>query len=220
MRKYFIGTYTNWCKEYCDKSFFKQLGELQGDSEVCVVDNTDPELYDYSYDLEALLDQHINGKPIYSFAFKKEKDHQFHYNVQNSALVVRQHFLNSNSEYLLLIESDVIPPVDLLARLDATIDKLPPEWGILGCLYYEGFHDYNKTGVHETHHALSGCTVYKREVIERYPFRISSENWAAFPDAWISHDVKKEGRFRIFNDHGIRCDHLHYQGASRQSQPI
>lgn len=218
--KYFIGTYTNWCKEYCDEQFFKRIGELQGESTLCVVDNTDPVLHDYSYDLEAIIDEHVLGKPIMSFAFKREPDHQFHYNVENSALVVRQQFLNSNSNYLLLIESDVIPPADLLARLDATITQLPDNWGILGCLYYEGFHDYSKTGIHETHHALSGCTVYRREVVERYPFRVSAENWAAFPDAWISHDVKAEGLYRIFNDHDIHCDHLHFRGPLRQSRPI
>ncbi|WP_343302859.1 hypothetical protein AAHN97_15035 [Chitinophaga niabensis] len=222
--KYFIGTYTNWAKEYCDKQFLENIGEIQQAAEtippVVIVDNTDPEKHDYVEDLTGLADEYLAGKVAITQVYRKHEDHQFHHNVVAGALSVRQHFLNSDAQYLLLVESDVIPPVDLLGRLDASISQLPEDWGILGCLYYEGFHDYSKTGIHQAAHALSGCTVYRREVVEQYPFRISEENWAAFPDAWISYDVNKDGKFKIFNDHDIRCEHLHYRGPMRQCHPL
>jgi hypothetical protein len=216
---YFICTYTNWCKEYCDEAFFKRLGDLQGNNKVRLIDNTNPSKFDYYSRVNELAGLHLRGSILYH-KYRAASDHQFHYNVANSLEALRDWFLETNLPYMLIIESDVIPPVDLLARLDQSIAKLPDNWGILGALYYQGFHDYSLTGLQQTGHALSGCTVYKREVIERYPFRISAENWAAFPDAWISHDVMSEGKYTIWNDHDIRCDHLHYSGCSRQSKPI
>ncbi|TWI86309.1 hypothetical protein [Chitinophaga japonensis] len=221
MSKYFIGTYTNWCKEYCDHQFFERLGQLRDDSPVVVVDNTDPSKHNYASYLSELMFKLCPNQVVHRVHwYQAKEDHQFHYNVEASASLIRERFLSSDLPYLLLVESDVIPPVDLLTQLDTTIAKLPSDWGILGCLYYDGFHDYSKTGIHETNHALSGCTVYRREVIERYPFRVSAENWAAFPDAWICHDVNSDAIYRIFNDHDIRCEHLHYQGVSRQSKPL
>jgi hypothetical protein len=218
--EYFIGTYTNWCKEYCHEQFFKRLSEIKRGENAFCFDNTDPDKHDYISDLKDVTDRVGCRWMLFGNTFKKMDDHQFHYNVQDSLLNLRDIFLRTIVPYLLIIESDVIPPADLLDRLDKSIAELPEDWGILGCLYYDGFHDYSKTGVHNTHHALSGCTVYRREVIERYPFRISEDNWAAFPDAWICHDVNQDGKFKIFNDHDIRCEHLHAENGTRQSKPL
>lgn len=219
MGKYFIATYTNWCKEYCDEAFFKRLGELQGNDFVQIIDNTDAGKCNYMKRIEEIALKYLGYCDAYN-SYKKAEDHQFHHNVVNSLHEIRKWFLKSDTEYLLLIESDVIPPVDLLSRLDASIAKLPHNWGILGTLYYQGFHDYKERGLQPTGHALSGCTVYRREVIEKYPFRIDPNNWAAFPDAWICYDVCAGGKYSIWNDHDIHCEHLHYKGTSRQSKPI
>lgn len=222
MSKYFIAVYTNACKDYCDRQFFTRLGELQGDNLVNVIDNTDWEKYRYKDILRPLCNETVKN-----FKFENVRitgvgfsDHQFHHNVHGSLAILRHWFLKSDCEYFLIIESDVIPPADLINRLEESISKLPADWGILGGLYYQGFHDYTLTGIQPTHHALSGCTVYRREVIEQYPFRISSENWAAFPDAWICHDVTQDGKYKIFNDHDIQCEHLHFDCYSRQSKPL
>lgn len=219
MGKYFIATYTNWCKEYCDEAFFRRLGELQKGSHVCIVDNTSQEAFNYTDRLRSLATGYLQNWELFTM-YMKHGDHQFHYNVIHSLQVIRDLFLRSDAECLLLIESDVIPPVDLLSRLEGSVAQLPDNWGILGALYYQGFHDYTKTGLQPTGHALSGCTVYRREVIEKYPFRIDPSNWAAFPDAWISYDVCAGGKYSIWNDHNIHCEHLHHEGTSRQSRPI
>lgn len=227
MGKYFISTYTNWCKEYCDEQFFKRLGEIAGDNQVMIADNTDSGVFDYQKKLFSLSLNHIRfARIIHSFPGKFEK--QFHHNVLESLYQIRKEFLKSDAEYLLLIESDVIPPADLLERFDESIDfvesfgedKKQINWGVIGALYYQGFHDFKEDGLWSTRHVLSGCTVYKREVIKRYPFRISPDNWAAFPDAWICDDINKEGIYSLWNDHDIRCDHIEYTSPGRKSKPI
>lgn len=222
MSKYFIGVYTNACKDYCDQTFFNQLAEItrRQDAIVSIVDNTDQLKDQYYVRLQQLILYLAPSQWRLSQVAVAPSDHQFHNNVVESVSALRDQFLTGDADYFLIIESDVIPPADLLDRLDKSIAQLPEDWGILGCLYYDGFHDYTKTGIQQTHHALSGCTVYRREVIERYPFRISEENWGAFPDAWICYDVNKDGHYKIFNDHDIRCEHLHADNGTRQSKPI
>lgn len=227
MGKYFIATYTNWCKEYCDEQFFKRLGEIAGDHPVMIADNTDPDIFDYQVRLSSLSIEYIR-RSIINFTFPGKLERQFHHNVNESLRVIRERFLKSDAKYLLLIESDVIPPVDLLERFDDSIDFIEwfgddtkeMNWGAIGALYYNGFHDFKKGGMWSTHHVLSGCTVYKREVIERYPFRISADNWAAFPDAWICDDINKDGIYSLWNDHDIRCEHIEHTSPGRKSKPI
>ncbi|SEV88808.1 hypothetical protein SAMN05428988_0146 [Chitinophaga sp. YR573] len=219
MNKYFIAVYTNACKDYCDREFFTRLGELQGDNKVYVIDNTDPSKHVYVPQLATLCADVLKEHEVRHLNVQAD-DHKFHHNVCFSVSQLREAFLKSDCDYFLIIESDVIPPKALLEQFDDTIEDLPEDWGIVGALYYEGFHDYNKMGIHQTHHALSGCTVYRREVVECHPFRISEENWGAFPDAWISHDVNQEGKYKIFSDHDIRCDHRQFIGNSRQSKDI
>lgn len=227
MGKYFIATYTNWCKEYCDEQFFKRLGELQSDNDVMIVNNTDPDKNNYYDRLVDLVFYYLKSATILD-AYPGLMEHQFHHNVNESLKLIRDKFLQSCSKYLLLIESDVIPPVDLLERFDEDIDYIEAfgestkemNWGVIGALYYHGFHNFKEDGLWSTHHVLSGCTVYKREVIERYPFRISADNWAAFPDAWICDDINKEGIYSLWNDHDIRCEHIEYTSPGRKSKPI
>lgn len=211
--KYFIAIYTNLCKDYCDKEFFTRINELKKDNHVNIVDNSSGNNY-----LKRLFG--LTKANVYKVNVPVEpKQTQFLRNVTESVSALRQDFLQKGDEdYFLIIESDVIPPVDLLDRFDKTIETLPKDWGILGGLYYQGFHDYTKTGVHKTHHALSGCTVYRRSLVEKYPFRWSVDNLGAFSDAWICYDAGQE--FGIYNDHDIRCEHLHTIHGSRQSHPL
>ena len=95
------------------------------------------------------------------------------------------------------------------------LDLTEPAWGIVGAIYYQGFHNYgfdtSEKFLERTHHCLSGCTVYKRELIRKYPFRYDPENLGPFPDAFICFDAGSE--FSFWNDHRIQCDHLHINGA-------
>jgi hypothetical protein len=143
------------------------------------------------------------------------KESQFQRNVCDSANFLRNIYLNSfSAPYFLIIESDVIAPPSLLEQFELAIGELnvaEPGWGIVGALYYEGFHNYGfdtrDTYLEKTNHCLSGCTLYKRELIEKYPFRYDPANLGPFPDAFISYDADTE--YTLWNDHRIKCDHLH-----------
>jgi hypothetical protein len=139
----------------------------------------------------------------------------FQRNVCSSVNYLRDIFLNQTElPYFLIVESDIYSPPDLLDKFETCIGALnntQPQWGIVGGLYYHGFHDYNfnatNTTLERTGHCLSGCTVYKRELVARYPFRYDPSNLRNFPDAHISFDSSKE--YTLWNEHRIKCDHLH-----------
>jgi hypothetical protein len=233
MSKYFIAVYTNKVKSYCDGQFFARLDEIKGDNYIGIVDNTVGNDY-----LKRLFK--ITGENVYKINVPSEpKRTQFLRNVEASVNSLRDDFLQRDEKYFLIIESDVLPPYDLLDLLDEDIEtletgyrtrtydwfedetirrnsipKVEKPWGAIGALYYSGFHDYEKKGLQPTHHTLSGCTVYKREAVEKYPFRWSSDNLDAFPDAWWSYDAGQQ--YSLWNDHDIHCDHLHSKNGTRQ----
>jgi len=227
--KFFICSYTNKCKDYCDKQFLDRIKELKGSNPFTIVDNT--ERIEYVRRLRALAPWASIHKVMTP---TKPKNSRFQRNVTESVNYLRELFLASNLPYFLIIESDVIPPKDLLERLKKAIEHLNLRqsgviingesriylnpWGIIGGLYYKGFHNYELEGIKQTHHVLSGCTVYKRELIEKIPFRYDPENLGPFPDALISADSGKE--YSLWNDHDIICDHLHAENGTRMSHPI
>lgn len=202
-RNYFISIYTNQIKKYCDDIFFKRVNEVSKGNPVCIVDNS--ETSDY---LETLRIRY--NYPNFSFHHIKissgtDKAKSFR-NIEESVNYIRNIYLQTNIGKFLILESDTIPPINLLERFDATIRTLPKKWGILGAIYYHGYHNMEAKGLHKQNQALSGCTVYKRELIEKYPFRYDENNLGAYPDYWICHDSRNE--FEIYNHYDIRCEHL------------
>lgn len=204
----FICTYTNKCKDYCDKMFFHNFHQLAGDYKVCIIDNTPGMVYMHSlsdilsgYNWKSVRLENITVDPEPSRTI-------FLRSVSESAEKCRQLFLESDCDHMLIVESDVVPPKNVVRVLYNHINKLPDNWGAIGVLYYPGFHDYEKVGVHETTHTLSGCTLYNRKMLEQTPFRWDPNNIHAFPDFWMSYDAIKNG-YLLYNDHSVRCDHLH-----------
>jgi len=212
---YFIAVYTNEVKDYCDEQFFNNLHIVSRDQPVFVVDNTRGK--SYFNKLKNLFSEkgYTNFWLQHIDIPEEPKQSQFQRNVCESVNQLRYIYLNQTQlPYFLIIETDVYSPVDLLEKFKRSINQLDreePTWGILGGLYYQGFHNYNfdssQTMLERTYHCLSGCTVYKRAVIEKYPFRYDPANLGPFPDAHISNDAGTE--FSLWNDHQIRCDHLH-----------
>lgn len=231
--KYFIAIYTNEVKDYCDEKFFTWIDHIKEDNPAYVVDNTVGD--NYYKRLEDLF-KNFNNFNLYKLNINHRPERtQFLRNVEQSVNFLRHEFLKSNCDHFLIIESDVLPPEDLIAKLDKDIDRLekididnlfeykegditPKLWGILGAHYYKGFHNYDETGIYTTHHALSGCTVYRRSLIEDYPFRWSRDNLGAFPDAWICYDAGK--KYEIYNDGSIICEHLHADNGTRYSKSL
>lgn len=216
-----IITYTNEVKEYCDVDFFSNLHKISVDGgasyDVAVIDNTPGTRYTKrlnglcgAYDNFTIHHLHIPREPRKSL---------FQRNVAESVERARRYFLTvPDYTHMLVIESDVIPPTDIVRRFSERLIELPADWGALGALYYKNFHDYEKTGLHPTNHVLSGCTLYNRPLLKAYPFRYDPESLAQFPDFWICYDSGKE--FSLWNDHDIHCAHLHTKNGSRASKPL
>jgi hypothetical protein len=225
--KFFIAIYTNEVKNYCDERFFENLHALSQNEPVFVVDNTIAPGYSQflreSFSQRGYSNFHLHHLPVP----EQPKSSQFQRNVCDSVSLLRDLFLRSTDlPHFLIIESDVLAPVDLLDRFEVAIQWLnhyEPGWGIIGGLYYRGFHNFDfdsrLSPFEKTAHCLSGCTVYKRALIERFPFRYDPQNLGPFPDAWISYDAR--GDFTQWNDHRINCDHLYNQfNGTRMSRSL
>ncbi len=192
---------------------------ITGKAPVYVVDNTIGTRYHNK--LENLFSERMyNNFRIEHLNIQEHpKQSQFQRNVCESVNFLRDIYLNNFSNpYFLIIESDVIPPQSLLQQFECAtseLDLTEAGWGMVGAIYYQGFHNYafdtHDTFLERTNHCLSGCTVYKRELIRKYPFRYDPENLGPFPDAFMSYDAGHD--FALWNDHRIICDHLHINGA-------
>jgi len=215
----FIAIYTHECKAYCDDRFFENLlNSNTGDAKIMVVDNSDSDNYVKS--LTSRFGNKIEFRHI--IVGRDTPKVQFQRNVTESALHLRECFLKDEKyKYFIIMESDVLPEdPEWISEFMKVINKAD----ILGGLYYFGFHAADlwvgEPRIEPTHHVLSGCTVYKREIIEKFPFRWSYENIGAFPDAWISYDVNKynetaEKKYILANYTKIRCRHLEKSPGDR-----
>ena len=217
--KFFIAVYTNEVKDYCDIVFFENLFLLSRGEPVFVADNTIEARYSEKLQAHFSERQYVNFTIEHLAIPEQPKESQFQRNVCDSANFLRDIYLNHfSAPYFLVIESDVLPPHGLLEMFDNAImelDTTVTDWGIIGGIYYPGFHNYDFNSdagfLERTNHCLSGCTVYKRELIEKYSFRYDPENLGPFPDALISIDAGQE--YSLWNDHRIRCEHLHVNGV-------
>lgn len=201
---FFIAVYTNECKSYCDIEFFNNLIPSIENANLQIIDNS----IDFSYAIklkEKIIHKQI---PIHHIDIpRNDLSTLFLRNVTESVNVLRYFFLQTKCKYFITIESDVVPPQEWLLFFKEVIGKAD----IIGGIYYEGFHRkelFENPNIFENvPHALSGCTLYKRKVIEKIPFRYSLTNIGAFPDAWMCYDAKRQG-FQIANYSKIKCIHL------------
>lgn len=210
--KFFVVSYTNRVKRYCEKEFIERFNEISQGHQSLIIDNTPGREYFEHLSQITPYVAHIDVPelPVESL---------FQRNVTDSVNLCRNAFLQSDCDVMVTIESDVIPPVNLIELFENDIIHLQQfagkEWGILGGLYYNSFHDYSLTGLQETHHVLSGCTAYSRKLLEKFPFRYNPQDLGPFPDAIMSFDAGKE--FSLWNDHEIYCKHLEVSPGCRQS---
>jgi hypothetical protein len=207
--KYFVAVYTNRIKQYCDERFFRNLGKLtETDFRLSICDNSLgqeycdrlaqnlPTWFGRAFDIEHLT---VPLEPRDTRALR---------NIAQSANRLRNKFLETDDDYFVIFESDILVPPDTLQLLSVHTD----EADIIGGIYYRGFHkdsdfEPDNRSLIPTHHALSGCTLHKRTVIERIPFRWDVKTRGAFPDCFLSFDAIAEG-FRVANYCALKCEHL------------
>ena len=115
---------------------------------------------------------------------------------------IRRYALDNGYDYLLFVETDLIPPKDIIQTL------ISHRRDVIGCVYEIGItgsksaprrpliyhktqtengmglqmlpineaYDMVKTGVRETKACGFGCTLLKRNILEKYPFKYSKTN--------------------------------------------
>ena len=206
--KVFVAVYTNKVKRYCDVEFFNALQNNISKEHIYIVDNTNDN-GNYANELCKIIDCNIINLDIP----EQPEFTKFHRKVTESVLYLRDIFLKSTYKYFFIAESDVIIPQNTIDALLENIETMPEDTGAVGALYYEGYHNYGLTGLQYTDHVLSGCTIYKRSMIEKYPFRWQEDYLQAFPDAFICIDAINE--FKYYNNHELKCKHAHTNNGSR-----
>jgi hypothetical protein len=202
-----IGSYIHECKRYCADKFFKKLLESNiGDAQITVIDNSPTTAF--SNELNRKYGKH-NIDITHITVPRIDKKTQFHRNITESVNYIRRLFIDGDYDYLVLLESDVIPrDKEWLYYLLEVADR----GDIIGGLYYVGFggHEHlndDFIGIIPVYHVLSGCTLYKRDVIANIPFRYDVESLKSFPDALMSIDARALG-YTLINYTKVRCDHL------------
>lgn len=199
---------------------------LSKNNPVCIVDNSLDNGY-YQRIIE-LCRKYKNFKFKHIDISVIPRKSLFQRRVIESANHIRKLFLNSDCDYFMTVESDVLPPVDIIERFKESIKHLPENWGMLGALYHGqynpaikkggGFHDLGKEvkGLYQPAQVLCGCTIYNRKLIEKFPFRWSMDDLGHFHDYWICQDAKND--FTFWDDRDINC--LHFPSNSINDRDI
>ena len=187
--------------------------DIEG-ADIQIVDNSVTE--DFSIELSEKIGRNVHHINVSRY----DPSTQFLRNVTESVSYLREMFLKTDKKYFVIVESDVLPPKNFLDLFMEVIDDAD----IIGGVYYAGIHRqelFENDIFEETPHVLSGCTLYKREVIEKIPFRWGTDNLGAFPDAWICYDTGRKGNnFRLANYSKIKCGHYHKIDGSRGHENI
>jgi len=151
--------------------------------------------------------------------------------LSDSQNYIRKYFLNNNYDYLLLVESDLIPRPDTLSRL---INHDKP---VVGSLYFIGADkikmpcvfllDYKKDkgvmgtrlikpkeinsyvykGLKKVHGCGFGCTLIRRDVVERFVFWTDERFDNKHSDVYFYMDLQNEG-VPVFIDTNVIVPHF------------
>jgi hypothetical protein len=221
-----VGTPIYDKKDYCRKQFVELVKKL-----------------DYPNFFWALVDN--TAKPAYFHKLRREHPgHVFRVPrgnnsrdaLANASNFLRRKALDEGYEYLLMLESDVFPPVDVIWRLlrhgkavvggvyeigdgasrrpclFQTVAKL----GVMGTelIPPEKWHEYRNRGLKQVHGMGVGCTLIHRSILERFPFwyssaddeRMKGESQRKHPDVYFYLDLHNAG-ICVYADTDVFCHH-------------
>ncbi len=216
--KVLVGTPTSDSKDYCKDEFMGRAKNLSYKKyDIVIVDNSKDS---NNYKLFS-KDNRINA------IYVKPKNKPIQTVIAESHEAIRQYFLRGKYDYLLHLESDVIPPQDVIERL--MIHNLP----IVSAMYFidfghnsslmaqqmEDFGERRETvnlkdgadlnmvdgKLHEVFGHGLGCCLIRRDVLEQISFRW--EPSAIFPDSFFAYDCDAIG-FKKYIDTSTLCKHL------------
>lgn len=208
-KRYLIGIYTSIAKSYCDQQFFDRINQLpESECDIAIVDNSNDKDY-----VNRLIELCPRAETLHINLDAEPKETLFLRKVERSANLIRSFFLHHEYRRLIIIESDVIVPENLIDLFDEARQKLSGEiWGIIGGLYYKQLHKHLETdnveleAILDPNRVFSGCTLYNRSLINTTKFRFT-DDYRVFPDSHMSYDSVHSG-FPVYHYNKIKCDHI------------
>jgi GT2 family glycosyltransferase len=221
MKKILVACPVADVKDYCfDEWIIKANNLTYENKDIFVVDNSEGREY---YDLIRNKYKNINFSrvnPVHFKSFKKAlaKSHE----------TIRQKALKGNYDYLLHLESDVFPPIDIIERLMEKKKK------VIGGLYHIELGEQSKLMIQElesfgVEHRETynldetdlsfvdgkvkrvfscglGCVLIHRSVLSDVEFRYE-EGSPVHPDSFYFADLNQKG-YSVFADTDIYCEHF------------
>lgn len=202
--KVFLAVYTHKCKSYCDAQFFSNLKRISaGVARICIVDNTED--LSYIHRLEGLCSQYEIKAEIYHLEIPNG-EYRFQRAVLESVNYLRGLFIDSDEDFFVIVESDVMPPFNAIRRL-VDVANFNPDYGIIGAVCYHGVHEFDSRGLVEEDCVFSGCSLYQRDLIENIAFSWDVKLSGCFPDSCMKYDAINAG-WKVGNIHNVQCQHI------------
>jgi len=216
--KILVGCPTSAHKAYCLKEYAAGIKALHGEFDVLVVDNTRGD--DYLQEIKSA------GLPAAKGPWMDGARDR----IVASRNILRRKALDEGYDYFLSLEQDVIPPVDLIARMlahkkeivsgiytkeytlvseqgkELRKEERPLVWVLDGKIRQLQMSELAPPRLIQAILTGLGCILIHRSVLENVEFRWSPDR-KGFDDAFFCQDAQKAG-FRIWADTGILCKHL------------
>lgn len=240
----FIAIYTHECKTYCDYKFFNHLFNTYDLDKtlIHIVDNTEDGGV-YADRLRKIVGTRAEVSRIsvtkeektllswlaeaYKFNDDLKKHALFKLNLVKSLNKLRGQFLKTDCPFFITLESDIIPPLNWLQKIITAVTTT--DYTIIGGIYFEGIHPIHikeEKFIHyepphirgRLEHVFSGCTLYKRELLEQCDFKWNPK-YRAYSDYYICEDAWKLG-FKIADYTGIICEHLNHKSEYQTNIPM
>ena len=136
--------------------------------------------------------------------------------------VIRKRFLEEKFDFLLTIDADVVPPVDILSLVDLKLDVVAPvcyvlkEDGIIPMALKRVDDGWQVVGdlvagkIYPVDCAGAGCLMISRKVLEKVPlFRFTYDNdgMLLYDEGFSWSDEVNKAGFTMFVHAGMICDH-------------
>ncbi len=207
--------------EYCFDEFIGNLKNLTySNHEILFVDNSKDDIF-----FERIKSLNIN---VFKLPyFEKMRDR-----VTGSHNKIREYFLKNNFDYLLILDQDIIPPLDVIERLilhkkDAVSALffgnhnipngenriMPFAWkfiekeGFWGTTYYLNDNEISSDSLIEIAFAGMGCILLSKKILNELEFRYD-KSIEAWDDRWLGYDLHRLG-FNYYLDPKVKCKHLY-----------
>lgn len=214
----FIGTPTSDVKNYCWDEFYSRVNALSYKKrKFAIIDNSKSRKNLKNLRKIGIECDYVNPKQKDAIKF-----------ICESHNALRRIFLSTKAEYFLHLESDVIPPQDVIERLllhekavvsapyfinvgDKShlmiIEKEADTIGSLETTRMDNFADFKIMDgqLHKVHSAGLGCTLIHRDIMKDIKFRYE-EGFNAHPDTFFAIDLDAKG-IPFYVDTGILCEH-------------